>query len=112
MVRISSGLGLWAWTLGIPAGTKQAGDAKKFLEWVTSKSYIELLAAKNGWGAVPTGTRQSTYDNLKFQDAVVFADAELKAILSADPTNSTFNLSPYNGVQFAAVQSSKPLEQL
>ena len=112
MVRISSGLGLWAWTLGIPAGTKQAGDAKKFLEWVTSKSYNELLAAKNGWGAVPTGTRQSTYDNLRFQADAVFAEAELKAIWSADPTSSTFNPSLYNGVQFAAIPEFKPLEQL
>jgi sorbitol/mannitol transport system substrate-binding protein len=78
-------------------------DAKKFLEWATSKSYIELVAAKNGWGAVPTGTRKSTYDNPKFQAAAVFAEAELKAILSTDPTDSTFNPLPYNGVQFAAI---------
>ena len=94
---------LWAWALAIPAGTKQADDAKKFLEWATSKSYIELVAKTNGWGAVPTGTRTSTYENPKFQAAAVFADAELKAILSADPNNSTQNPSPYTGVQFAAI---------
>jgi len=66
---------LWAWALAIPAGTKQADDAKKFLEWATSKSYIELVAKTNGWGAVPTGTRTSTYENPKFQAAAVFADA-------------------------------------
>ena len=94
---------LWAWALAIPAGTKQADDAKKFLEWATSKSYIELVAKTNGWGAVPTGTRTSTYENPKFQAAAVFADAELKAILSADPNNSTQNPSPYTGVQFAGI---------
>lgn len=94
---------LWAWALAIPAGTKQADDAQTFIEWATSKEYIELVAATNGWAAVPTGTRQSTYDNKNFTDAAVFAEAELKAILSADPNNSTMNPSPYVGVQFAAI---------
>ena len=94
---------LWAWALAIPAGTKQADDAKKFIEWATSKSYIELVASKNGWGNVPTGTRQSTYDNPKFQEAATFDEAELKAILSANPEDSTLNPSPYVGVQFAAI---------
>ena len=94
---------LWAWALAVPAGTKQSKDAKKFIEWATSKKYIELVASKNGWGSVPTGTRQSTYDNAKFRKAAVFAEAELKAILSADPSNSTQNPTPYTGVQFAAI---------
>ena len=94
---------LWAWALAVPAGTNQADDAKAFIEWATSKAYIELVASKNGWGAVPTGTRSSTYANPNFQDAAVFADAELTAILSANPNNSTQNPSPYVGVQFAAI---------
>ena len=94
---------LWAWALAVPAGTKQADDAKKFIEWATSKQYIELVAATNGWGSVPTGTRTSTYENAEFQAAAVFADAELAAILSSDPSNSTQDASPYVGVQFAAI---------
>ena len=94
---------LWAWALAVPAGTKQSDDAKKFIEWATSVSYIELVAATNGWGSVPTGTRQSTYDNPKFLAAANFADAELKAILSSDPSNSTQDPTPYTGVQFAAI---------
>lgn len=94
---------LWAWALGIPAGTKQADDAKKFIAWATSKEYIELVAKTNGWGSVPTGTRQSTYDNPKFQAAATFDEAELKAILSANPEDSTKNPSPYKGVQFVAI---------
>ncbi len=94
---------LWAWSLAIPAGTKQADDAKTFIEWATSKDYIELVASRNGWGAVPTGTRTSTYDNPNFQEAAVFAEAELTAILSADPSNSTQDPTPYTGVQFAAI---------
>ena len=94
---------LWAWALAVPAGTDQADEAKAFIEWATSKAYIELVAAKNGWGNVPTGTRQSTYDNPKFQEAATFDEAELKAILSANPEDSTLNPSPYVGVQFAAI---------
>ena len=94
---------LWAWALAVPAGTKQADDARKFIEWATSKAYIELVAETNGWGSVPTGTRQSTYDHPSFQAAAVFADAELAAILSADPSNSTQDPTPYTGVQFAAI---------
>ena len=94
---------LWAWSLAIPAGTQQKDDAMKFMEWATSKEYIQLVAETNGWASVPTGTRQSTYDNPDFQAAAGFAEAELTAILSADPENSTQNPSPYVGVQFAAI---------
>lgn len=94
---------LWAWSLAIPSGTKNTADAQKFIEWATSKEYIQLVGETNGWGKVPTGTRASTYENAKFQDAAVFADAELKAILSADPSNSTLDPTPYVGVQFAAI---------
>ena len=89
--------------MAVPAGTKQSDDAKTFVEWATSKAYIEMVAEKNGWGAVPTGTRQSTYDNPNFQEAATFDEAELKAILSANPEDSTLNPSPYVGVQFAAI---------
>lgn len=61
------------------------------------------MAKENGWANVPTGTRQSTYDNPNFQKAAIFADAELAAINSADPANSTLKPSPYIGVQFAAI---------
>lgn len=94
---------LWAWALAVPAGTQQSEDAKKFIEWATSKEYIELVAQTNGWGSVPTGTRSSTYANPNFTSAAIFADAELKAILSADPSNSTQEPTPYTGVQFAAI---------
>lgn len=94
---------LWAWALAVPAGTKQSAEAQKFIEWATSKEYIELVAKNNGWGSVPTGTRTSTYDNPNFLKAAVFAEAELKAILSADPDNSTLEPTPYTGVQFAAI---------
>ncbi len=94
---------LWAWALAVPAGSQQTEDAQKFIAWATSKEYIELVADANGWASVPTGTRASTYANSNFTDAAVFAEAELKAIMSADPANSTQNPTPYVGVQFAAI---------
>jgi sorbitol/mannitol transport system substrate-binding protein len=94
---------LWAWALAIPAGTKNADAAQKFINWATSKDYIALVAKEKGWGSIPTGTRKSTYANPEFLKAAKFADAEKKAIDSANPNDSTLPKSPYVGVQFAAI---------
>jgi sorbitol/mannitol transport system substrate-binding protein len=94
---------LWAWALAVPSGSQKTEAAMGFIEWATSKAYIELVAEANGWANVPTGTRQSTYDNPNFQAAAIFADAELTAILSANPNDSTLEPTPYVGVQFAAI---------
>jgi sorbitol/mannitol transport system substrate-binding protein len=95
---------LWAWALAIPAGTKNADAAQKFINWATSKEYIALMAKEKGtWAAVPTGTRKSTYANPEFQKVAKFAAEEKKAIDSANPTDSTLPKSPYVGVQYAAI---------
>jgi sorbitol/mannitol transport system substrate-binding protein len=52
---------------------------------------------------VPTGTRKSTYANPEFLKAARFAEAEKKAIDSANPNDSTLPKSPYVGVQYAAI---------
>jgi sorbitol/mannitol transport system substrate-binding protein len=95
---------LWAWALGIPVSTKQPEAAQKFIAWATSKEYIQLVAAEAGWGSVPTGTRVSTYKSPDFLKAAKFADAEKKAIDSANPNDSTLPKSPYVGVQFASIE--------
>jgi sorbitol/mannitol transport system substrate-binding protein len=94
---------LWAWALAIPAGTQKAEAAQKFISWATSKQYIQLVAKESGWGSVPTGTRTSTYKTPEFLKAAKFADAEKKAIDSANPNDSTLPKSPYVGVQYAAI---------
>ncbi|MEN9982720.1 MAG: hypothetical protein RI918_689 [Pseudomonadota bacterium] len=94
---------LWAWALAVPAGTKNAAAAQKFIEWSTSKEYINLIGKEVGWGNVPTGTRKSTYTNENFLKAAKFAAAEKAAIDSANPNDSTLPKSPYVGVQFAAI---------
>ena len=92
---------LWAWALAVPAGSKNTEDALRFVEWATSQDYIRLVGETKGWGAVPTGSRQSTYEIAEFASATAFAEAELAAILSATP-NPTDTI-PYTGVQFAAI---------
>jgi sorbitol/mannitol transport system substrate-binding protein len=94
---------LWAWSLAIPAGSKKTDAAQKFISWATSKDYIKLVAREEGWGAVPTGTRKSTYATPEFQKAARFAAAEKLAIDTANPNDSTLPKSPYVGVQFAAI---------
>ena len=94
---------LWAWALAIPASSTKADAADKFVKWATSKDYVKLVAKEQGWGAVPTGTRKSTYATPEFMKAARFAEAEKKAIDSANPNDSTLPKSPYVGVQFAAI---------
>ncbi len=93
---------LWAWALAIPAGSQKIDAAKEFIEWATSTDYIELVAEKEGWANVPPGARISLYENENYKD-VPFAKMTLESILSADPSNSTVDPSPYIGIQFAAI---------
>lgn len=93
---------LWAWALAIPAGTAKEAAAKQFIEWATSKDYIELVAEKEGWANVPPGARTSLYENPNYQ-AVPFAKMTLESILTADPNKPTVEPVPYVGVQFAAI---------
>ena len=69
---------LWAWSLAIPAGTKNAAAAEKFISWATSKHYLELVASKEGWANVPPGTRTSLYKNPDYLKAAPFAQMTLE----------------------------------
>ncbi len=93
----------WSWNLAVPKSTKKADTAKSFVKWATSKDYIKLVGEKEGWVALPPGTRQSTYDNPNYQKAAPFAATVIKAIESADPTKPTLNPVPYTGIQFVAI---------
>jgi sorbitol/mannitol transport system substrate-binding protein len=94
---------LWSWNLGIPASSKQKAAAESFVAWATSKDYIKLVAEKNGWVAVPPGTRQSTYDQADYKKVAPFAGFVVAAINSANPTGSTREPRPYLGAQFVAI---------
>ena len=94
---------LWAWALAIPAGSPNAEESQKFIEWATSKAYVEAVGNHPdfGWGSVPTGQRASTYAIPEFVAAAPFAAAEMAAIDSAAP--GATDLKPYVGVQFVAI---------
>ena len=95
---------LWAWSLAIEASSKNKDAAFKFLTWATSKDYLKLVAEKNGWAAVPPGTRVSTYKNPNYKKAAgAFASIVLNSMLTADPTHSTLHKAPYVGVQFVGI---------
>jgi sorbitol/mannitol transport system substrate-binding protein len=93
---------LWAWALAIPAGTQNEDAAKAFIEWATSKDYIALVAANEGWANVPPGARASLYATPEYQ-AVPFAQMTLDSINAADPNNPTVLPVPYVGIQFVAI---------
>jgi sorbitol/mannitol transport system substrate-binding protein len=94
---------LWSWALGIPAGTKNADAAQKFISWATSKHYLDLVASKNGMAHVPPGTRTSLYKNPDYLKAAPFAQMTIDSIDSADPLHPTVKPVPYTGVQFVAI---------
>ena len=93
----------WAWAFAIPSGTDTAAEAQAFIEWATSKDYVQAVGnhPEFGWGSVPTGQRASTYDIPEFQAVAGFAEAEMAAIDSAAPEAT--DLKPYVGVQFVAI---------
>jgi sorbitol/mannitol transport system substrate-binding protein len=100
---------LWAWSLAIPAGSANIDAAKTFIEWATSKEYTELVASRDGWAAVPPGTRTSLYENPEYQAAAPFAEMTIDSILTADPNNPTVDPVPYTGVQFVAIPEFQAL---
>lgn len=94
---------LWSWSLAIPAGTKNADAAKKFINWATNKDYEQLVASKDGWAAVPPGTRTSLYKNPDYQKAAPFAAITLKAMEAADTQHPSVQKVPYTGGQFVSI---------
>jgi sorbitol/mannitol transport system substrate-binding protein len=94
---------LWAWSLAVPAGTSKTEAAEKFISWATSKHYLDVVAAKEGWAHVPPGTRTSLYKNADYLKAAPWAEMTLGSIDSADPTHPTVKPVPYTGVQFVAI---------
>ncbi len=94
---------LWAWALAVPSSSRNPEAAQRFVAWATSRAYVRQVAATQGWAAVPTGTRQSTYREPAFVRAAPFAAAELRAIDSANPDDPTLPRSPYRGLQYVAI---------
>jgi sorbitol/mannitol transport system substrate-binding protein len=100
---------LWAWSLAIPAGTANAEAAQTFIEWATSKDYLDLVAEREGIANVPPGTRRSLYEDEEYLQAAPFADLTIRSIEAADPNEPTVDPVPYTGVQFVAIPEFQAL---
>jgi sorbitol/mannitol transport system substrate-binding protein len=96
---------LWFWALAVPTSSKHPDAALKFIQWATSKDYIQLVARTNGWAAVPPGTRQSTYEQPQYLATAPFADLTYRSIMAADPLHPTEKPVPYTGIQCIVIPS-------
>ena len=98
---------LWAWTLAIPQNSPNPDAAWEFVSWATGPDYLAAAGdlLPSGWAAVPPGTRESLYDNPKYQEAAAaFADKTLEAMQAAPIDNPGTTPRPgLPGVQFVGV---------
>lgn len=99
----------WAWALAVPKTSKQIATAKSFLQWATSKQYVELVGKSEGWAAAPPGTRTSTYANPDYLKAAPFAKFVEQAIQTADLNHPTAQPVPYTGIQYVAIPEFQAL---
>ena len=95
---------LWSWALAMESASENKSAAWKFMDWATSKQYIAYDAAKNGWAAVPPGTRTSTYQNPKYLAAAKdFAPLTLKVLNSVNVKQPGLAPQPVPGIQYVGI---------
>lgn len=94
---------LWTWALALESSSKHQTAAEQFMNWATSKQYIAYDASKNGWAAVPPGTRTSTYQNPAYQQAAPFAALTLQEIDSVNIDQPGVAPQPVPGVQYVGI---------
>lgn len=85
------------WGLAVTASSKNQEDAFKYLTWVTSKEYVELVAQSKGWINVPSGARTSTYTSPDYKAVASFADITLKSLSGASFDKQAVGETPYTG---------------
>jgi sorbitol/mannitol transport system substrate-binding protein len=102
--KTSSSGWLWSWALALEGASKNKSAAWQFMDWATSKTYINYDASKNGWAAVPPGTRTSTYQNPKYQAAAKdFAALTLQEINSVNVAQPGIQPQPVPGIQYVGI---------
>ena len=95
---------LWSWALALESASKNKSAAWQFMSWATSKQYIAYDASKNGWAAVPPGTRTSTYQNPQYLAAAGdFAPLTLQEIDSVNITQPGVAPQPVPGIQYVGI---------
>src|SRR3984957_5957474 len=95
---------LWSWALALEGASKNKSAAWQFMSWATSKEYIAYDASKNGWAAVPPGTRPSTYHTSSYlKEAGAFAPLTLQEIDSVNVVQPGLNPQPVPGIQYVGI---------
>lgn len=101
---------LWAWNLAIPETSENKEAAWTFMEWATSKEYIELVGNELGWSRVPPGSRESTYQIAEYQEeAGAFADLTYDIMTAVDPTQPGVDPQPWVGIQYVTIPEFQDL---
>ena len=104
MATSAKGAGwLWAWAFSVPVGSRNPEAAQRFVQWATSEAYVNLVAQHEGWSAIPTGTRLSTYRRPEYARISRVATTEAIAMVTADPRDPAEDKVPYVGVQFVGI---------
>ncbi|MFO6296562.1 ABC transporter substrate-binding protein [Rahnella selenatireducens] len=94
---------LWAWALAVPQRASHKDEAQQFITWATSQAYIQDVAKTVGWGAIPPGSRYSSYAQVKYQKLAPYADGVKQAVETATPEQPTLYPVPYQGVQYVSI---------
>lgn len=85
------------WGIAVTAGSKAPEAAFDFITWATSKEYVALVAEKEGWLAVPSGSRTSTYATPEYKSVAVYADLVLKSLENVEFEEPAVEDAPYVG---------------
>lgn len=94
---------LWAWSLAVPQSSNQKAQAQAFITWATSPAYIKQVAQTVGWGAIPPGSRYSTYAEPHYLKLAPYAARVKQALETATPEQPTLFPVPYQGVQYVSI---------
>jgi sorbitol/mannitol transport system substrate-binding protein len=94
---------IWAWGLAIPSTSSNVDLARQFIQWATSKGYINLVGQRLGWLLVPPGSRKSTYEIPHYVAVAPFAPLVSDAIAHADYRHPSSLPVPYVGIQYMAI---------
>lgn len=85
------------WGIAVTAGSAAPEAAFEFITWATSKEYVALVAESEGWLAVPSGSRTSTYTNPEYKSVAAYADLVLKSLETVEFEHPAVDDTPYVG---------------
>lgn len=92
---------LWSWSLAVPHSSNRQAEAQDFIAWATSRGYIQAVARRHGWVAVPPGTRRSTYESPEYRAVAPFHPA-VQAALAGAEADVGMNRN-YSGIQYVGI---------